>query len=84
MTRPVPMSPSRLERQRADDDRSPCSGSVHVPAKLAGPVNDAPVDGEVIDATGAALGGGGGGGAGVGGGGGGAGGGGGGTTIGRS
>ena len=45
---PVPMSPSRLERQRADVEMLPCSGSEHDPAKFTGPVNDAPLLGDVI------------------------------------
>src|SRR5688572_14280007 len=49
---PVPMSPSRLELQRADDAMLPCSGSVQVPAKFIGPAMDAPLAGDVMPATG--------------------------------
>src|SRR5688500_5257296 len=49
---PVPISPSRLERQRADGEMFPCSGSVHVPAKFIVPAIDAPFAGDVMTATG--------------------------------
>ena len=49
---PVPISPSRLERQRALWLTLPSSGSVQVPVNVIGPAIDAPFGGDVMLATG--------------------------------